>query len=62
VAGIVHKNEYVIPEWMRVDPEMMQVEGWLEQRRRRGFYEGGPNTEGGSTATPEKRQKSTATD
>lgn len=46
VAGIVHKNEYVIPEWMRQDPEVLQVENWLEARRQRGFYEGGPTTAG----------------
>jgi len=46
VAGIVHKNEYVIPAWMRQDPEVLQVEGWLEARRQRGFYEGGPTSEG----------------
>ena len=48
VAGIVHKNEYVIPEWMRQDPEVLQVESWLEARRQRGFYEGGPTTAGES--------------
>jgi phage-related minor tail protein len=46
VAGIVHKNEYVIPEWMRQDPEVLQVENWLEARRQRGFVEGGPTTAG----------------
>ena len=45
VAGIVHKNEYVIPEWMRQDPQVLQVESWLEARRQRGsFAEGGPTT------------------
>jgi|GEM_PF-1878423 len=46
VAGIVHKNEYVIPEWMRQDPQVLQVENWLEARRQRGFLQGGPTTEG----------------
>ncbi|MGI4762326.1 MAG: hypothetical protein ACRYF0_16570 [Janthinobacterium lividum] len=46
VAGIVHTNEYVIPEWMRQDPQVLQVEHWLEARRQRGFYEGGPTTAG----------------
>jgi hypothetical protein len=45
VAGIVHKNEYVIPEWMRQDPQVLQVEDWLEARRQRGsFAEGGPTS------------------
>jgi hypothetical protein len=51
VAGIVHKNEYVIPEWMRQDPQVLQVENWLEARRQRGsFYEGGPTTAGDARA------------
>lgn len=45
VAGIVHKNEYVIPEWMREDPQVLQVEDWLEARRQRGFFDGGPTTD-----------------
>jgi hypothetical protein len=58
VAGIVHKNEYVIPEWMRSDPEVLQVENWLETRRQRGFANGGTTTEGdtraaGAAAAPE---------
>ncbi len=50
VAGIVHKNEYVIPAWMREDPEVLQVEDWLETRRQRGFYNGGTTTEGDTRA------------
>ena len=49
VAGIVHKNEYVIPEWMRADPQVVQVEHWLEQRRVRGYYQGGDT--GGDAAS-----------
>lgn len=53
VAGIVHTNEYVIPEWMRADPQVVQVEHWLEARRQRGsFYEGGPTSAGEVRATP----------
>jgi len=47
---------------MQADPEVMQVESWLEQRRQRGFYEGGPTTEGDSAATPEKRPDGPSTD
>ena len=50
VAGIVHKNEYVIPAWMREDPEVLQVEDWLETRRQRGFYNGGTTSEGDTRA------------
>jgi hypothetical protein len=50
VAGIVHQNEYVIPEWMRADPEVLQVENWLETRRQRGFANGGTTTEGDTRA------------
>ncbi|PJJ59452.1 phage tail tape measure protein [Hymenobacter chitinivorans] len=50
VAGVVHENEYVIPEWMRADPQVAQMEQWLEARRQRGFITGGPTTEGSSQA------------
>lgn len=33
VAGVVHANEYVIPEWLRKDPEVARVEQWLESKR-----------------------------
>jgi hypothetical protein len=53
VAGIVHKNEYVIPEWMREDPEVLQVENWLEARRQRGsFAEGGPTSNDRAATSP----------
>ncbi|MCA8830517.1 phage tail tape measure protein [Hymenobacter pini] len=46
IAGVVHENEYVIPEWMRADPQVVQVEQWLEQKRL-----GGPGfRQGGSTS------------
>ncbi|RYU77674.1 hypothetical protein [Hymenobacter persicinus] len=48
VAGLVHENEYVIPEWMRADPQVAQMEQWLEARRLRGYAQGGATTEGGS--------------
>ncbi|WP_400194040.1 phage tail tape measure protein [Hymenobacter sp. B81] len=50
VAGLVHKNEYVIPEWMRADPKVAQVEQWLEARRLRGYAAGGATSDGGSQA------------
>jgi hypothetical protein len=53
VAGIVHRDEYVIPAWMREDPQVLQVENWLEARRQRGFYEGGPTTQGDTRAQGE---------
>ncbi|RSK45166.1 phage tail tape measure protein [Hymenobacter rigui] len=46
IAGVVHENEYVIPEWMRADPQVVQVEQWLEQKRL-----GGPGyRQGGATS------------
>lgn len=51
VAGIVHEDEYVIPKWMREDPQVLAVENWLESRRQRGYAEGGATTDGGSKAT-----------
>ncbi|AHJ97708.1 hypothetical protein Hsw_2113 [Hymenobacter swuensis DY53] len=41
VAGVVHENEYVIPEWMRADLKVVQIEQFLEQKRLRGYIEGG---------------------
>ncbi|MBJ6109423.1 hypothetical protein JAO73_10390 [Hymenobacter sp. BT523] len=42
VAGVVHENEYVIPAWLRQDPQVAAFENWVEAKRLRGFYEGGP--------------------
>ncbi|MBO0360748.1 hypothetical protein J0X19_22495 [Hymenobacter sp. BT186] len=50
VAGLVHENEYVIPEWMRTDPKVVQVESWLEEKRLRGYAQGGATSDGGSLA------------
>ena len=44
VAGVVHEDEYVVPKWMRADPQVAAVEQWLEARRMRGFADGGPTT------------------
>jgi hypothetical protein len=41
VAGIVHEDEYVVPKWMRADPQVAAVEQRLEARRLRGYFEGG---------------------
>ncbi|GAB3223650.1 hypothetical protein GCM10027346_02880 [Hymenobacter seoulensis] len=41
IAGVVHENEYVIPEWMRADPQVVQVEQFLEQKRLQGYRAGG---------------------
>ncbi|MDO7853142.1 hypothetical protein [Hymenobacter convexus] len=60
VAGIVHEDEYVIPKWLREDPQVMQVEGWLEQRRQRGYYEGGPTTKGTAARAGEEAGASDA--
>lgn len=49
VAGIVHENEYVIPQWLRADPQVAAVENWLEARRLRGYADGGATS---STAAP----------
>jgi len=45
VAGVVHENEYVIPEWMRADPKVAQMEQYLEARRLRGYAQGGATTQ-----------------
>ncbi|GAA3953660.1 hypothetical protein [Hymenobacter algoricola] len=46
VVGLVHENEYVIPEWMRADPKVTQMAQYLEARRLRGYLQGGPTTPG----------------
>jgi hypothetical protein len=50
VAGIVHEDEYVVPKWMRADPQVAAVEQWLEARRLRGYFEGGAT--GGGAPLP----------
>jgi|GEM_PF-5263975 len=57
--GIVHKNEYVIPEWMRADPQVLQVKDWLETRRQRGFQDGGPTTAGYRRASEQPAESAT---
>ncbi|WP_310391575.1 hypothetical protein [Hymenobacter sp.] len=52
VAGIVHQDEYVVPAWMRKDPEVAAVENWLEARRLRGFADGGATTGAASLPVP----------
>jgi hypothetical protein len=47
VAGLVHEDEYVVPKWMRQDPQVVAVEQWLEAKRLRGYAEGGST--GGAT-------------
>lgn len=47
VAGAVHANEYVIPEWMLNQPRVANIAGWLETKRTgtsTGFEEGGYTT------------------
>lgn len=44
VAGVVHADEYVIPAWMRKQPEVAKVEQWLEAKRTgkdKPYAEGG---------------------
>lgn len=54
VAGLVHKNEYVIPEWLRADPQVVRIEEYLEARRVQGYLGGGETgpapAPGGSSA------------
>lgn len=52
VTGVVHKNEYVIPEAMTQQPRYANVIGWLERERQKlpGYYYGGSAS--GSTQVP----------
>jgi hypothetical protein len=62
VAGIVHEDEYVVPKWMRADPQVAAVEQWLEVRRLRGFANGGATTSGSSGAALPVAAASPSTD
>lgn len=46
VAGVVHTNEYVVPEVVRQDPEVPQILDYLENKRRKklGLYADGGDT------------------
>ncbi len=41
IAGVVHENEWVMPAWMRNQPDIAPIEQHLEARRLRGFADGG---------------------
>ena len=43
IAGVVHKNEYVVPEIVRRDPEVPQILQYLEGKRKKalGYASGG---------------------
>ena len=62
VAGVVHEDEYVVPKWMRADPQVAAVEQWLEARRLRGFADGGPTGTGSSGAALPVAAASPSTD
>ncbi|MDO7875988.1 phage tail tape measure protein [Hymenobacter sp. ASUV-10] len=47
VAGVVHEDEYVIPKWLRQDPQVAAFEEWVEAKRMRGFYTGGRTSDSG---------------
>ena len=49
LVSVVHENEYVIPAWLRQDPQVSAFENWVEAKRVRGFYEGGFSTPGASS-------------
>jgi hypothetical protein len=44
VAGVVHEGEYVVPKWLRKDPEVARMERYIEYKRTSGqgsFADGG---------------------
>ena len=43
-VGVVHQNEYVVPEWMATNPKMSPILSQLESIRKNGFAEGGFTT------------------
>ena len=52
VAGVVHANEYVVPAWLRKDPEVARVEEWLEAKRLRGSV-ANSYAQGGRVSSPQ---------
>ncbi len=57
IAGVVHKGEYVIPQWMvRKYPELIAQ---LENRRLKGFYSGGNDKLGTVGVTDLDKPKNT---
>lgn len=52
VAGVVHEDEYVIPKWLRQDPQVAAFEEWVEAKRLRGFYEGGRTSASSPASAP----------
>lgn len=55
VAGVVHENEYVVPEWMLRKPEYANVVAWLESQRSGESYDG--FADGGDTRRDRRRQR-----
>lgn len=56
VAGVVHENEYVVPQWMLRQPQYANVVAWLEnQRQNGGNYDG--FSEGGMTRREARRSR-----
>lgn len=54
-TGYVHKNEYVIPEIVRKDPEMPVIEAYIERKRRSKlgyFVDGGPTSDDETLTLP----------
>lgn len=53
VAGVVHKNEYVVPEVVRQDPEVPPILDYLEAKRKKslGLYADGGDVGSGLQAS-----------
>lgn len=52
VAGVVHANEWVGPQWMTESPKYAPVIRWLESERTRRFAEGGYSTSSNLAGPP----------
>jgi hypothetical protein len=53
VAGVVHDNEWVAPQWMVESPKHANVIGWLESERTRRFATGGPTGPASASSAPQ---------
>lgn len=55
VAGVVHEEEYVVPQWLRRDPEVAKAVEWLEAKRtgKNATYAQGGEAIKNTTSNPE---------
>lgn len=64
VAGVAHAGEYYIPRWLRKDPEVAQMESYIEYKRKGGnktYAEGRSTTPQVYSSVPQSSQENNTT-